>query len=511
MKVNIKVERWDFIEFQYQGQVLEASFFGATIKGIFIGENENKVVEGFYDGAGIYKIRFMPSFVGMYRYRIEGDFSEQRYEGVFEVTEPQKGNHGPVRVANTFHFAYMDGTPYYQIGTTCYGWVHQPKEMQIQTLNTLKETSFNKLRFCVFPKHYDFNLDEPECYPYEGTPCDASLLTRDNFSTYLPSNPENKWNFERFNPTYFAKIEENIQALLALGIEADIILFHPYDRWGFSEMGQKYDQDYMRYVIARFASFRNVWWSLANEYDLCKDKVIADWEGIAETLVRYDPYQHLRSIHNCKNLYDFSRPWITHCSIQRTNIYVSATYTKMWREQFYKPIVLDEVGYEGNINYNWGNLTAEEMVRLFWASTIRGGYCGHGETYMAEDQKLWWSHGNVLKGESSKRIDFLHTLLTSIPGHGLEPANILRWDDGAATATHLNYRGRYFLFYTEYGRPSFREFDLRSDREYIVEVIDTWNMTIENRGIFSGKFTIDLPSRQYMLLRIQEKELFKVS
>jgi hypothetical protein len=35
-----------------------------------------------------------------------------------------------------------------------------------------------------------------------------------------------------------------------------------------------------------------------------------------------------------------------------------------------------------------------------------------------------------------------------------------------------------------------------------VEVIDTWNMTIEERGIHKGKFSISLPSREYMTIRL---------
>jgi hypothetical protein len=37
--------------------------------------------------------------------------------------------------------------------------------------------------------------------------------------------------------------------LLALGIEADIILFHPYDRWGYAAMAPGEDDRYLRYVM----------------------------------------------------------------------------------------------------------------------------------------------------------------------------------------------------------------------------------------------------------------------
>ncbi len=499
-----EIQRWDCLELSFEGKVFDNPYLEGTIHGTFTSTQESKTVEGFYDGEGIYKLRFMPSFVGEYTYEVEGNFSEDRYVGSFLVTPATGANHGPVKVANKYHFAYMDGTPYYSIGTTCYAWTHQPLEMQEKTLKSLEQSPFNKIRFCVFPKHYDYNLYEPITYPYEGTPCDITGINRENFMDFKPSNPENQWDFTRFNPKHFQVLEDRIKDLMKLGIEADIILMHPYDRWGFSEMGREHDLHYIRYVVARFSAYRNVWWSLANEYDLCPGKSIEDWEKMGETIVSHDPYQRLRSIHNCFVFYDYSRPWITHCSIQRNEIYLSAANTKRWREEFHKPIVLDEVGYEGNINYSWGNLTAQEMVRLFWTATVRGGYCGHGETYVREDNKLWWSHGNVLHGESPKRLEFLHQILSQVPGLGLEPANIRKWEDNAATASHIKYKGKYFLFYTGYSRPSFREFYFDATTKYHVEVIDTWNMTIEDRGIYSGKFYIDLPSRQYMALRIQE-------
>lgn len=64
-------------------------------------------------------------------------------------------------VANTYHFAYDDGKEYYPCGTTCYVWELQSKETQEKTYESLASSPFNKIRFCVFPKHYVYNLKEP--------------------------------------------------------------------------------------------------------------------------------------------------------------------------------------------------------------------------------------------------------------------------------------------------------------------------------------------------------------
>ena len=504
------VERWGVFEVRIIGPTQGNPFVDYEVKGVFTGKNEKKEVVGFYDGEGIYVVRFMPSFIGAYTVEITSNFSEECYLDSFNVYEPMPGNHGPVHVANTYHFAYEDGTPYYPVGTTCYVWTMQPPELQHKTLQTLANGYFNKIRFCILPKHYDYNLHEPISYPYEGSPMDSSILTKENFNDYQGACEGNHFDLMRFNPQHFQMIEQRIIDLMKLGIEADIIVMHPYDRWGFSEMSPEEDDLYWKYVVARFSAYRNVWWSLANEYDLMLKKKIADWERYAEILCNSDPYNHLRSIHNQMHFYDYSRPWITHCCIQRIDLHKTAEYTYEWMKRYQKPVVLDEIAYEGNLDHCWGNITAKEMVRRFWEAAIRGGYAGHGETYCHPQDIIWWSHGGELYGESPERIKFLHKILSETPGLGLKHIPSVQprqkyafdWDDVVAVPQDDAYQGQYYLLYYGIFRPASRSFHLDDENEYDVEVIDTWDMTICDVGRFKGKFTIELPSKQFMAIRL---------
>ena len=268
-------------------------------------------------------------------------------------------------------------------------------------------------------------------------------------------------------------------------------------------MPREADDLYWNYVIARFSAFRNVWWSLANEYDILTSKTTEDWEHYADLLVMNDPYGHLRSIHNCIPFYDHTRPWITHCSVQRQELYRGAELTHEWRETYGKPVVLDEIAYEGNIQHGWGNITGEEMVRRFWEGAVRGGYPGHGETFLDPGEILWWSHGGTLRGESWKRVGFLLDVLKSVPGHGLKylPAE---WDSvcGVPEDEGLAQETGYRLYYYSFMRPSFRDFFLDDDTPYRAEVIDTWNMTVADAGVHKGRFRVELPARPYMAVRL---------
>lgn len=72
------------------------------------------------------------------------------------------------------------------------------------------------------------------------------------------------------------------------GIQADLILFHPYDRWGYAAMGKEMNEKYVSYIMARLSAFQNVWWSLANEWDVPKIKEAIDWEGLGTLLQKED-------------------------------------------------------------------------------------------------------------------------------------------------------------------------------------------------------------------------------
>jgi hypothetical protein len=211
-------------------------------------------------------------------------------------------------------------------------------------------------------------------------------------------------------------LTKDVNELKELGIEADIILLHPYDKWGFATMEKECDDLYIKYMVARYGAYRNVWWSLANEYDLMLNKKEEDRDRIGMLIKEKDPYTHLRSIHNCVNYYDYSKPWITYCSLQRKDLYKHVEETNEILDKYQKPAVWDEIAYEGNVEHGWGNISPQEMVRIFWESFLRGGHAGHGETYIHPQDILWWSKGGELHGVSHKRFKLLLDLLKETPG-----------------------------------------------------------------------------------------------
>ena len=225
----------------------------------------------------------------------------------------------------------------------------------------------------------------------------------------MKKKPEDITDFNcyKFDPVYFRHLDQRVRQLMEMGIEADIILFHPYDKWGFSTMKRECNELYLDYMTARYGAYRNVWWSIANEYDLMPQITEEEWDAYGRLVRAQDVYGHLCSIHNCIAFYDYTKDWITHCSMQRTDTYKHVEMTDQFLQKYQKPVVWDEIVYEGNIDQSWGNISGQELVRRFWEATLRGGCAGHGETFVHPQDILWWAHGGVLHGESEPRIAFL--------------------------------------------------------------------------------------------------------
>jgi hypothetical protein len=489
------VEQWGVFELTLSGPAGGNPFTEVELSARFTQADRTVRAEGFYDGDGTYKVRFMPEVPGEWRYETASNQPELAGRvGTFTATPPSRGNHGPVRVRDTFHFAYADGTPFFQLGTTCYSWTHRSDAQEEQTLRSLAASPFNKIRMCVFPQ--DSAAPHLRLFPFEGRPPRA-------------------WDTSRINPAFFRHLERRVADLRDLGIEADLILFHPYDAvWGFSAMDAASDDRYLRYVVARLAAFRNVWWSLANEFDFIKGKAPADWDRFFRIIEASDPHGHLRSIHNGYLLYDHTQPWVTHASIQNGAAVLDPERAVLYRDAYRKPVVFDEVKYEGDSDRRWGQLSAEELVLRFWNGLVAGSSVGHGEIFR-DSSDPWLAGGGELRGRSVARLAFLRKIVEDGPP-GIEPID--KWQERRTGGRP----GEYYLVYLGSEARGAWPFELyrtnlAEGMKFGVDVIDTWNMTITPGGVFELKKrddyvfvdkdgrSVPLPGRPYQALRIRRQ------
>jgi hypothetical protein len=473
------VEKWGVYTIELSGPETGNPYTDVALSAQFTQGKQSVHVPGFYDGKGRYLIRFSPDKVGKWTYVTSSTASELAGKtGNFACTKPSRGNHGPVKIVRQHYFDYADGTPYFSVGTTCYQWISQPQGLQEQTIQTLSEAPFNKLRMCLFPKWYIYNRTEPALFAYE-------------------HNADTTFDFTRFNPAFWNNLDKRVLQLQNLGIQADIVLFHPYDKWGFATMDKASDDRYIRYAIARLAAYRNVWWSIANEFDFMTvpprknhagNKSPEDWDRFFNIIDTEDPYNRMLSIHNGEKWYDHTKPWVSHASIQNSNLNKGIEL----RDKYKKPVVYDECRYEGNIEPNWGKLSGNAMTQRFWIGALNGCYVGHGECIKDPDDILWWGKGGKLHGESPVRIAFFRKFMEALPFSEMEPTHL---NDSTFL---LSKPGSVYLAYAMKAGPI--RFKVEGTTEYVLETIDFWNGTVKKICMVKpGPFMYESPNSDFVL------------
>ena len=484
------VEQWGVFEASLQGPSSGNPFVDVTFGALFTLEHRTVEVTGFYDGGGVYKVRFSPDTPGRWTYETTSSAKELAgHTGALECVAAKAGNRGPVGTAHQFHFQYADGTPYFPFGTTCYAYGFIGAPWDATTLAALKHVGFNKVRMCLLPK--PLGQRKPVAMPFErigeALPAGAETLEDGGAS-------KERYDLARLNPEYFRHVEQRIEDLLAAEIQADVILFHPYDAWGFKSMGAEADDRYLRYAVARLSAYRNVWWSIANEFDLVKSKSMTDWDRFFRIVQESDPYSRLRSIHHSRAPYDHSKPWCTHASLQEYDFEKSPARLEAWN----KPIIYDEIQYEGNIARRWGNLSPEEMTHRFWRAIVAGVYATHGEAYITTDGSPVWSDAGELRGTSGERITYLRKLLERTGTTGLTAAERPYY-------TNAGNEGQLYLYSFDYHCVGEYEFPLPAKGTFKMTLIDPWSMTeTPVPGTYSGKSKVTLPGKPYMAVLIEK-------
>jgi hypothetical protein len=513
-----QVAQWNRWEKTFKFHTEKNPFTDVSLSATFVHEGSADTirVEGFYDGDDKFIVRFMPTLQGKWSFTTSSSEDEMNNKSGFIVcTAPKSGCHGMMKTGNDQNFVYYDGTPYYPIGTTSYAWIHANAERQMQTCASLSESGFNKLRFCVFPNNSVNEL--PQLYPFK--------LISDNKDANGKVNYV--WDFSRFDPAFFRHLENCIDSLNAIGVEADLILFTPYDegKWGFDRMTMDANMRYLRYVVARLSAFSNLWWSMANEWDLVKAKTYDQWIEMTKYVHSHDPYHHLLSIHGGTATYiDYQLPYFSHASIQDQGPLYNFEGAATVRNIIHKPIIFDEVCYEGDHESRWAQLSGEEMLQRIWTGLIGGTYVTHGECYCTgKDYYTGYSFlatGGKFKGSCPKRIKFTRDIIYSLPA----PLRLAdrSWDPMTASAgpgTYLIYFGADKPTSWTFSLPAKNDHftRLKGGEKFMVDIIDTWNMTTEHcKTVFQVKPVaakrmadinnrkLSLPGKPYILIKIHQ-------
>ena len=326
---------------------------------------------------------------------VSGDFTVRR--------RASAGNHGPVACATPTTLPTPTARPtarrHHLLRLD-----HQGDELEEQTLATLADSALQQAAHVRLPQ--------------------ALRLQRERAGLTIPSSARHTggMGLHPLQSAFFRHLERRIGRPRApWASRPTSSCFHPYDRWGFATMdAERADDRYLRYLVARLAAYRNVWWSMANEYDLMPEQ---DDGRLGSLLPHRAGVRPLPAPALHPQLPRVLRPRQALGHAPEHPALRTSSRRALWRDQYRKPVVVDECRYEGDIPRALGRSSRRRRwCSRFWERhACAAATVGHGETYLHPQDILWWSKGGVLHGESPARIAFLRRVLEQGPAEGLEP------------------------------------------------------------------------------------------
>jgi hypothetical protein len=327
-----------------------------------------QTVQGFWDGARTFKVRFTPTLQGTWTYSTRSINRPQdaglSTSGTLVSVAAQAGNHGFLRQDpdNPSSFVFDDGTRYFMFGQTYYEIVLNALagDKWKEAVNQSQAHGINKIRLLVYP--WDNVQAQP--YPYV--------------------EPFLGGNHDALNLAYWQKLDEVVQYLNSRGMLADLILFADSDTV-FGTLNQ--DQRYLRYILSRYSAYPNVIWCLTNEWEYT-GKSKSYWNSMGQIVREQDPWmlnkaKFLRplSIHQQTRV-DFQylgSSWPTHIIIQYgirngkfSNGDAWGNYGIVYNLGHRMPVVNDEYGYIGELD-------ATQSRNAIWGIATAGGYGSVGD------------------------------------------------------------------------------------------------------------------------------------
>jgi hypothetical protein len=239
--------------------------FSATVMGP---EGREFKTNGFYEGQGNWKIRISPTIKGHWSLVTQSDTPDLNGKTVrFNCVRNTHPNiHGGLLVdrEHPHHFVFEDGTRYFMLGYECdWLWALDLGKPDLKTTDTfldkLAASGFN----CILLNAYAHDtgwrkgktggddFGPPPMYAWEG------------------SNDEP--DFGRFNLAYWQHYDKVIDAMYQRGIMAHIMIkvYNKMVHW--PAKGSAEDDQYFRWVIARYAAYPNVHWDFSKESNNEKD------------------------------------------------------------------------------------------------------------------------------------------------------------------------------------------------------------------------------------------------
>lgn len=381
-----RVAKWQPWDFEFKAQTGSSNPFQVPITATIEGPGGIKFTSlGFYDGNGIWKVRVSPSAEGLWSLATHSPQADLDGRKMTFTCLPNTNSNirGGARIdpGNPRHFIREDGSRWFALGYEC-DWLwaldlDRPNTLTLDRfLDKLAADGFSFIVTSAYGHDTPWlkgnsgpdDFGPPPLYPWEGT----------------NEQPDHS----RFNLAYWRHFDRLMEALHQRGIDVQLMtkVWNKFVNWPANNSPE--DDQYYRWLVARYAAYPNVHWSLGKEsqreknlaYKLSRFKLIRD----------SDPHRRLLTTHDDAVVYDSGHYYDVldyrsdqHKMNLRDNVLAL-------RGRWTWPLVMVEYGYEhgpkGKDDKTYGVAqTPTEVCRRAWEVQMAGGYGVYYYTYTGWD------------------------------------------------------------------------------------------------------------------------------
>lgn len=345
---------WQRIEFTLTAEREHLDPEAVPVRAEFTGPGGRRIVlPAWWNGASEWRVRFAPTAVGRWRYRITcagnddpglhgicGTVTATAYDGDLAVYR-----HGFPRISDDARgFVYADGTPFFWLGDT--HWQAPNYERLHESNHPLGHEPSQFIVSVRTMARQGFTVYQT--YPDAGVNDGGGNLSQVDW-----------WarRYDRLNPASFsAQFDPMMEELAGRGL---VIALGMGAHWVNGRLGADAMTRFTRAVVARYACYPVVWIT-GQEVDVEQGlNTLPVWREVAETIAETDGYHHPLAAHmdSVGEPMTFGdQPWHDWFATQggHGRLRSKHHYAAYWNRRPAKPFLETEANYEGILDVRPG-------------------------------------------------------------------------------------------------------------------------------------------------------------
>lgn len=400
---------------------------------------EGRVVKfwGFYDGNGVWRIRFMPDTPGFWRYEASFSDGSPGPAGEFECVSSDIPGLIAVCADNPIWFGFKGGD------AVLVRSLHVGDRFFADAGNPISGATWSSSQRTAF-------LDWAQRQGYNMLSMASHYLNRDSSGRGKGWNTPDLWDAKKQqpNPGAYQRMEHILDDLAARRI-----MVYPFA--GFFGRDSDFPRDeekqdlYLRYTLARLGPYWNVLFSVGGPEPRLKSKPYLSADeinGLGRRIKKLDVFGHLVSVHNPTGNDEFrDADWTSYGVVQgpKTVDRKRLNDGLLRNHHEAKPLYAQETLWPGNKHHP--AYSADDIRKNAWVLMMSAAALNFGD--MAGDSSSGFSGSMDLSAKVQQRHDIIKAVwdfFETVPFHRMRPRQDLV-DNGYCLAEP----GRQYLIYLE--------------------------------------------------------------